>query len=208
MTRPRKELEQLTQNVERAHSEWSARQVERELEALAPVIYGNWKNETPNFAARLRQVQRWRKGYRSPPKVRPTSLYRHVWPVGERQRHELEPAYVARPTRLRASHRVFLRNCSPEPVQELRARLAGKEVAYEPSLLPGHFVEVDWSRHEELMKWLLEASDHSTRPFKLLVEFATDRGTRSGRFEGELELDSTDGWRAFVASDGSRKEIE
>jgi len=86
--------------------------------------------------------------------------------------------------------------------------LAGREVAYEPSLLPGHFVEVDWFRDEDIRKWLLESGDHATRPCKLSVEFATDRGTRSGRFDGELELDSTDGWRAFVAIDGSRKEVE
>jgi len=208
VTRPRKELEQLTQEVERTHPDWSARRVERELEALAPVVYGHWKDETPNLEARLRQVQRWRKGFRSPPRPRAPSLYRHIWPVGERQRQELDPTYVARPTRLRASHRVFLRNCSSDPIQELRARLAGREVAYEPSLLPGHFVEVDWFRDEDILKWLLESGDHATRPCKLSVEFATDRGTRSGRFDGELELDSTDGWRAFVAIDGSRKEVE
>ncbi|MCI4365050.1 MAG: hypothetical protein L3K10_03175 [Thermoplasmata archaeon] len=208
MSRPRTELERLTQNVERVHPDWLARQVERELEALAPVVYGHWKDETPSLEARLRQVQRWRKGFRSPPRPRASPLYRHIWPVGERQRQELDPQYIARPTRLKASHRVFLRNCSPDSVQELRARLAGEEVAYEPSLLPGHFVEVDWSRHEELLRWLLESSDHATRRCKLSVEFATDRGTRSGRFDGELDLDSTDGWQAFVASDGSRKEIE
>jgi len=206
--RPKQELEQLVHQVERQHPDWSSRAVEHELEALAPVVYGHWKDETPNLEARLRQVQRWRKGFRSPPRPRAPSLYRHIWPVGERQRQELDPTYMARPTRLRASHRIFLRNCSSDPVQELRARLAGREVAYEPSLLPGRFVEVDWSRHEELRKWLLESGDHATRPCKLSVEFATDRGTRSGRFDGELELDSTDGWRAFVASDGSRKEIE
>jgi hypothetical protein len=208
VTRPRKELEQLTQGVERAHSDWSARRVERELEALAPVVYGHWKDETPSLEARLRQVQRWRKGFRSPPRPRAPSLYRHIWPVGERQRQELDPKYVARPTRLRASHRIFLRNCSSDPIQELRARLAGREVAYEPSLLPGQFVEVDWSRLEELLKWLLESGEHAMRSCKLSVEFATNRGTRTGRFDGELELDSTDGWRTFVASDGSGKEIQ
>jgi hypothetical protein len=208
VTRPRKELEQFTQDVERVHPDWSARQVERELEALAPVVYGHWKDETPNLEARLRQVQRWRKGFRSPPRPRATSLFRHIWPVGERQRQELDPTYVARPTRLKASHRVFLRNCSSDPIQELRARLAGREAAYEPSLLPGHFVEVGWSLDEDLQRWLLESTDHAIRSCKLSVEFATDRGTRSGRFDGELELDSTDGWRAFIARDGSRKEIE
>jgi hypothetical protein len=208
LKRPKEELEQLAQDVDREHPDWLSRDVERELEALAPVVYGHWKDRTPILRARLRQIQRWRKGYRNPPKAAAPALYRYVWPVGERQREALEPGFVARPTRLRASHRVFLYNCSAEPIREVRVRLTGKEAAYEPVIPPGKFTEVDWYRDEAIQQALASSGEHAQLRYPLKVEFAVEKGRRKGRLEGVLELDASDGWVTFVASDGSKRDLE
>lgn len=208
MVRSRDQLEELVQKVDRQHPEWLARAVERELESLAPVVYGQWKDETPSLGARLRQVQRWRKGYRNPPKPAAAPLYRYLWPVGERQRQEIDSGFVARPTRLRATHRVFLYNCSTEPLREVRVKLAGKEAAYEPVIPNGRFAEVDWYRDATIHEALSASIEHARLRYPLSVEFAVDKGRRTGRLEGELEMDASDGWVAFKASDGSRRDLE
>lgn len=194
--------------VDRQHPDWPARAIERELESRAPVEYGHWKDDTPTLAARLRQVQRWRKGYRSPPKPPAPSLYRYVWPVGERQRQELEPTFVARPTRVKASHRLFLYNCSAEPIREVHVKLAGKAAAYEPVIPSGKFAEIDWYKDEAIHRDLIAGTDHGHLRYPLLVQFAVDKGRRSGRLEGELVLDASDGWVGFTAHDGSARDLE
>jgi hypothetical protein len=208
LTKIRDQLETLVQQVERQHPDWPARSIERELEALAPVVYGQWKEDTPGLHARLRQVQRWRKGYRNPPKPAAASLYRYLWPVGERQRQEIDPGFVARSTRLRASHRVFLHNCSGEEIREVHIRLDGKEAAYEPVVPNGKFAEVDWYRDEAIQRALVSSNDHARLRYPMAAEFAVDKGRRKGRLEGELLLDASDGWVAFVARDGSQRDLE
>lgn len=208
MTRGRDELERLVQVVDRDHPDWTARAIERELEARAPVVYGHWKDDTASLEARLRQVQRWRKGYRNPPKPPAPSQYRYLWPVGEKQRQAVEPGFVARPSQVRATHRVFLYNCSGEPLREVRARLAGKVAAYEPVIAGGRCAEIDWYRDESIHRDLLASSEHARLRYPLTVEFAVDKGRKSGRLSGELVLDASDGWVSFDAGDGSGRDLE
>jgi hypothetical protein len=206
--RPKRQLEQLTQQVDRAHDDWTARQIEAELERLAPVTYGSWKDDTPNSEARLRQIQRWRTGFRSPPKPLARLAFRHVWPVGERQRAALEPGFPGPVRSVRATHGLFLQNCSEETVRELRGSLGGRELVYQPALLPGRFVEIPWTRHEEFLARLLATEPHEALRLPLRVEFAVVRGTRRARLSGELMLDPEDGWTSFTSEDGASTDLE
>jgi hypothetical protein len=205
--REREELERHVQRLERLSPARTARQLEAELRILAPVAYGNWADDTPELAARLRQVQRWRRG--SSGTTRPAGrqeLY-HVWPAGEAQRHEIDPAFPLRRPRAPASHRLFLRNCSEETLHEVGVTLAGRAVGYEPALAPGGFTEVHWVRNEAIRAAALEAPAHERLRHPLRVDYAYARGTKRGRFEGVLLLDAMDGWTEFTAKDGEAKEI-
>jgi hypothetical protein len=206
--RPKRQLEELTQRVDRAHDDWTARRVEAELERLAPVTYGTWKDTTPNLEARLRQVQRWRTGFRSPPKPRARLAFRPLWPVGERQRAAVESAFPAPVRPVRATHALFLQNSSDETLREVRGSLGGRELLYQPALLPGRFVEVPWTRHEEFLAQLLAADGETPLRLPLRVEFAVDRGTRRARLSGELMLDPEDGWTSFACEDGTSTDLE
>jgi hypothetical protein len=205
--RPREELEQFVQLVGRKHPVWTARLIEKELESLAPVLYANWRDETPDPRARLRQVQRWRKGDRSPHRPVATNLFRYVWIVGERQRQELEPEFSGRPTQLRASQRLFIHNCSTKVIQEVHVHLKGKEVAYEPAVQPGKFAEIGWFRNETIRSDLLAAVSHDRIPYSLTVEFAIDEGRRRGNLSGTAVLDASDGWVSFSSSDGQAGDL-
>ena len=210
MTRAeRAELERLVLALERQHSSWSASQVEGELAQRAPVAYGNWKEDTPNVRARLRQIQRWRTGFRGGGQSSRTRLsYAFVWPMGERQRQVLEPSYPARATSPKASRRIFLYNCSGEIVRELRAKLGDVEVAYEPAVKSGAFAELHWTRNPTVRDGLLGATDHQLLHHPLQVEFAVSDGRKRASLKGILSLDATDGWTAFRSSDRTEKEIE
>ncbi|MCI4351500.1 MAG: hypothetical protein L3K15_08325 [Thermoplasmata archaeon] len=206
--RPRLQLERLVQQLERDHPEWNARRFEAELEVLAPVVYGGWKDDTPESESRLRQVQRWRSGFRSPGLPTVHLPFRYLWPVGERQRHALEPGFDPGRARPRASHRVFLQNVSDEIVREVRARLGGKDVSYEPALAPKSFAMVRWTGNPDVRAAAIASGPHVRLPFPFRVEFAVAKGTRRASLDGELVLDSDDGWVSFVSSDGQSKEIE
>jgi len=205
----RAELERLVLVLERQHPDWSAREIELELAQRAPASHGNWTSDTPNLRTRLRQVQRWRTGARGRagrPRTQPA--YTYLWPMGEKQRQAVEPSFPARATSLRASHRLFLRNCSSETVRELRAKLGRTDVDYEPALPPGGFTELHWTRNPAIRDGLLAAADHQILLHPLEVEFAVSNGTKRALLKGELSLDATDGWTSFRASDQSAKEIE
>jgi len=210
MTRAeRAELERLVFTLERQNPDWSASRVEQELAERAPVAYGNWKLDTPNLRARLRQIQRWRTGFKGGGRPARAQLsYTFLWPMGEKQRQALEPSYPARASSRRASHRIFLYNCSGETVRELRAKLGRVEVAYEPALNPGAFTEIHWTRDATVRDSLLAATDHQTLVQPLDVEFAVSNGTKRAVLKGNLSLDATDGWTSFRASDQTEKEIE
>ncbi|MCI4350707.1 MAG: hypothetical protein L3K15_04265 [Thermoplasmata archaeon] len=207
-TRPRDELIRRVQSLDRAHPDWDSPRIEKELETLVPVLYGNWKDDTPNPASRSRQIQRWRGagGVRTLTRgAKP--LYHRIWPIGERQRQALQPSFTARPTRFRASHRVFLHNCSTETLREIRVRLGTKDVGFEPALTPGSFAEVAWYKNDEVRSASLDAPAHAELRFALGVEFAITQGTRRARLDGELIADSSDGWTAFRSAAGGEREI-
>lgn len=210
MTRAeRAELERLVLTLERQHPDWSASEIEVELSQRAPVAHGNWRSDTPNLRARLRQVQRWRTGSTAGGRPLKTKLsYTFLWPMGERQRQALEPSYPARERSRRASHRLFLYNCSTETVRELRAKMGAVEVAYDPALSAGAFTEIHWTREPTIRSNLLAAKDHQMLQHALAVEFAVSNGTKRAILKGTLSLDATDGWTAFRGSDGTEKEIE
>jgi hypothetical protein len=205
----RAELERLVQVLERKHPEWSASRIEAELEILAPVDYGYWKDNTPVPRARHRQVQRWRTGDKGT--VRRSSVrppFQYVWPVGERQRHALDPEFQPRATGLRASHRIFVHNCSEETLREVRVRLGDREVAYEPAMEPGKLTEIHWVKNDAIRAAALAAVGHERIPHDLQVEFAFSKGLKIGHLEGELTMDATEGWTSFTSGGGVAKEIE
>jgi hypothetical protein len=175
----RAELERIVMAIERQHSDWSAAEIERELAHRAAVSYGNWKDDTPNLRARLRQIQRWRTGARGAgPRPRAQLAYTFLWPMGEKQRQGVEPSFPARASLRRASHRIFLYNCSAETLRELRAKVGRVEVAYDPALAPKGFAEVHWTRNPAVREGLLAAKDHQILQPPLEVEFAVANGTK------------------------------
>lgn len=210
MTRAeRTELERLVQLLDRQYSGWSASEIEAELARRAPVAYGNWKDDTPAARSRLRQVQRWRRGETGAARRRRSRPpYAFVWPVGERQRQSLETTFPARPLAPRASHRLFVYNCSSETVRELRVQLDGVRVTYEPALRVGGFAEIHWTRNHAIRDALLAATEHQISLHPLEVEFAVSNGAKRAFLKGVLRLDSTDGWNSFRSDDRTEREIE
>ena len=203
-----REIEHQVQEVDRQHPDWSARQVELELESVAPIAYGDWREGTPNLASRLRQVQRWRRGGQGGAGPTAHPLFPYLWPMGEQQRQGLEPEFKAHPTIARGSNRLFLYNCSPEAVRDVRVRLDGHELSYEPAVPSGRFAEIHWRRSESVRESAIRGAGGPVRRHRLSVEFVMSKGTRRGRLDGELELDSENGWVGFSSRDGRRKEIE
>ncbi len=51
-----REPERLVQTLERTHPDWRSSEIEFELRSRGAVAYGNWKDDTPNLRARLRQI--------------------------------------------------------------------------------------------------------------------------------------------------------
>jgi hypothetical protein len=205
----REELEQRTQDIDRERPEWNARDIEEELASRASVAYGAWVEETPELTSRLRAVQRWRgAGARGLEAKRAQLLFPYAWPLGERQRAELEPAYTpsSRPTS--GSWRLFLYNCGPDVLRELRIQLDESDVGYSPFLGTGRFAEVKWQAVEPIKRRLLESAPDPFSSHALAVEFVLAKGTRRGTLQGTLQLDSRQGWVGFDAGDGRVKEIE
>ena len=197
------------QALERDDSKRSAAAVEKALVERAPIAYGEWKEETPNLRSRLRAVQRWRSGSRG----RGGSsghphLFPYLWPVGERQRKEVEPEFGTSSAMASGSWRIFLYNCSPEVVRDVRMSLDHVEIDYAPSILVGRFVEIHWQRIEGIRSAFLsqDADRLSRHPFE--ADFVIARGTRQARIGGDLTLDTTQGWVHFGSQDGRKRELE
>jgi hypothetical protein len=204
----RRELELVVQRLHRAHPDWTGPAIEAELATLAAVAYGNWKDDTPLPRSRARQIQRWRRGESSGRRVVDKPQFTELWPLGENQRHAFESSFPPAPSHRGASHRLFLRNCSPRALRELHIRLGALEIGYEPELPAGGFCEVVWTRDPAVRSALLAAGDHEQLPWELRVEFATAEGARRGRLRGTLLLDGTSGWRSFRTADGTERSIE
>ena len=204
----REELEQVVQSLEREHGEWTAAEVEEELARRAPLAYGSWVDETPQLRSRLRAVQRWRVGSRGRAAgVGVRHLFPYVWPVGERQRKEMEPTFSTSGLRASGSWRLFLYNCSPEVVRDVRVFLDQTEIDYAPSVLEGRFAEIHWQKLDSIRALTLsegsEASDHPLR-----AEFVIARGTRQATVDGALTLDTRQGWVHFRSRDGRNRDLE
>jgi hypothetical protein len=205
----RQELEHRVQELDRQHPEWNARELERELAERASVAYGEWSAETPEIGSRLRAVQRWRgAGERGLEAKKAALLFPHAWPVGERQRSELEPAFSPSTRPATGSWRLFLYNCSPDVLHEIRMRLDSTDVGYAPFLGVGRFTELRWQSVDAIKRILLGGAGDPRSRHRFSVEFVLARGTRRGSLEGALELDAGQGWVGFDAGDGRWKEIE
>ncbi len=205
----RQELERLVLGLERRNPKQSAAEIERAIAEESPVLYGEWRAETEQLRSRLRAVQRWRIGARGRDAGRGTvHLFPYVWPVGDRQRQELDPAWSVPNRLVTGSWRLFLYNCAPEVVRDARIRLDGEEIDYAPSILVGRFAEIHWQRVEGLRSaTLLEGSEGASQ-HGLEAEFVIARGTRQARIAGELSLEPGQGWTFFASRDGRRREIE
>ncbi|HZY70526.1 MAG TPA: hypothetical protein VFF67_06080 [Thermoplasmata archaeon] len=204
-----RELEEVVQRVERDHGEWSAVEIERELARLAPVAYSRWKEGTPNLRSRLRSVQRWRAGLRGRgASATARQLFPYVWPVGERQRREIEPAFGGTSPLRSGCWRIFLYNCSAEVVRDVRVFLDNLEIDYAPSILEGKFAEIHWQKHEDVRGRLLDQAPPPLSRHRLRVEFVIARGTRQSAVDGELVLDVSQGWTHFGSRDGRSRDLE
>ncbi|MCI4369215.1 MAG: hypothetical protein L3K09_06610 [Thermoplasmata archaeon] len=179
------------------------------MERRLPVAFGAWKDETPNRRSRLRAVQRWRLGSRGRDQTRGARhLFPYVWPVGERQRKELEPGFPVSPVISSGTWRVFLYNCSPEVIRDVRVTLDGTDLDYAPSLLEGRFAEIHWQKVEAIKAACLSDTGGRLSGHQLSVDFVIARGTRQARVLGELTLDAQQGWLQFDGRDGRRRELE
>ncbi|MGI0132014.1 MAG: hypothetical protein ACREDK_02800 [Thermoplasmata archaeon] len=205
----RQELERHVQSIEREFPKWSAAEIERELSRRSPIGYGNWKDETPLLRSRLRAVQRWRWGSKGRnPGTGARHLFPYLWPIGDRQRKELEPDWLVSPVVASGSWRIFLYNCSPEVVRDVRVHLDRLDLDYSPALLVGRCAEVHWQRIDAIKSVCLSERGPNLTQHLLEVDFVIARGTRQARVEGELSLDTMQGWTYFDSRDGRHRDLE
>jgi hypothetical protein len=205
----REELEGQVQRLERDNPKASAAQIEKELASRAPVAYESWKAETPILRSRLRAVQRWRRGARGRDAGRgAVHLFPYLWPVGERQRKEVDAGFSPSPVVSSGSWRVFLYNCGPEVVRDVRVFIDRHALDYAPSVLTGRFAEIHWQRLDSLKSVALLGNDREPSGHELKVEFVIAKGTRQATLTGELTLHPLQGWIFFSGRDGRSREIE
>jgi hypothetical protein len=205
----RSELEPQVQGLDREHPEWSSSEIERELRVRHPAMYGDWAEETPEVASRRRAVQRWRgSGGRALAARQARAEIPFLWPVGERQRRELDPGYLPSSRLSAGSWRIFLYNCAPETLREIHVALDRVAVGYSPFLLPGRFLEVLWQRVEPIKEATLATPESAPSGHLLRAQFVRSRGTREGRLEGTLQLRTDQGWLVFDGGNGRTKELE
>ena len=205
----REALEQAVQQLEREDPKAPSSALEKELARRQPIAYGAWVEETKNLRSRLRAVQRWRSGARGRDAGKGAQhLFPYVWPIGDRQRKELEPVHTVSPVVASGSWRVFLYNCGPEVVRDVRILLDRTPLDYSPSILTGRFAEVHWQRVDAIRAQCLSEDGGHLSKHLLRVEFVINRGTRQAFIEGELTLHSLQGWVQFDGRDGRAREIE
>jgi hypothetical protein len=205
----REELRHRVEDLHRDHPDWYARQIEAELASRSPVAYGSWVDETKGLAARLRSIQRWRGGgggaFRGP---LTGGTFPFVWPMGERQRQELEPTFQPSRVPRRGSSRLFLYNCGPEVVRDVRISLDGAPIGYAPALPVGRFSEIVWMKVSELRLASLSEGADTPSEHALSVDFVVGKGMHEARLQGTLVLDPSQGWRIFQAGESRSSEIE
>lgn len=205
----REQLEHEVQQLERSHPDASAAELEHEVRSRAPVAYESWKAETPNLRSRLRAVQRWRRGSRGRDAGKgAVHLFPYLWPIGERQRREVDPGFAPSPVVASGSWRIFLYNCGPEVVRDVRVFLDQSPLDYAPSILTGHFTEIHWQRQESVKASTMAMDGSSLSRHELRVEFVIARGTRQSQLVGDLTLHPSQGWVHFAGKDGRSREVE
>lgn len=205
----REQLEHEVQQLERARPGASAAELEAELAVRSPVAYESWKTETPVVRSRLRAVQRWRRGARGRDAGKgAVHLFPYLWPIGERQRREVDPGFAPSPVVASGSWRIFLYNCGPEVVRDVRVFLDRAPLDYAPSILTGHFAEVHWQRQESVKAATMAFDASRPSEHELRVEFVVARGTRQSQLVGTLTLHPSQGWLHFAGRDGRAREVE
>jgi hypothetical protein len=205
----RLELERAVQDLERRLPKASSSELERELERSSPMAYGSWREETPVLRSRLRAVQRWRSGSRGRDAGKSVvHLFPYMWPVGDRQRKEVDTDHVVSTVVSAGSWRLFLYNCGPEVVRDVRVFLDRTSLDYAPSVLTGRFQEIHWQRIDAIKSECMNIDGPRQNRHTLRVEFVINRGTRQARLEGDLLLDTVHGWIQFEGRDGRGREIE
>lgn len=209
MRQEREQLEHEVQQLERARPQASAAELEEELKVRAPVAYESWRAETPVARSRLRAIQRWRRGARGRDAGKgAVHLFPYLWPIGERQRREVDPGFSPSPVVASGSWRIFLYNCGPEVVRDVRVFLDRAPLDYAPSILTGHFTEVHWQRQEAVKAATMLVDGSSPTDHELRVEFVIARGTRQSQLVGQLTLHPSQGWVHFTGHDGRAREVE
>jgi hypothetical protein len=205
----REELERIVQSLERRDPKASSRTLEAALAEQAPVAHGEWAEETPELRSRLRAVQRWRSGARGREAGKAlVHLFPYAWPVGDRQRQELDPGWEV-PTRpSNGSWRLYLYNCAPEVLRDVRVLLDGQEIDYSPSILMGRFAEVHWQRVEAVRGASFDGPGSAASEHELEAMFVIAKGTRQARVAGRITIEPGQGWTFFASRDGRRREIE
>jgi hypothetical protein len=199
----------MVQDLDRDHPEWSAREIAVEIQARSPVAYGEWHEDTRAEGSRLRSIQRWRGTQGKELAARQAqALFPFLWPLGERQRHELEPTYAPSSRLANGSWRLFLYNCGPEVLRELHVALDGQKVGYSPFLVTGKFTELHWQRVGSAKAAAMGTDSGIASPHELDVKFVVAKGTKTAKLAGTLVLHPGQGWVEFDAGDGRKKEIE
>lgn len=205
----REELERQVLLLERQNPSWTAAEVDRELAERAPVAHGVWKEEVPEVRSRHRSIQRWRAGARRSSAGRSARLlFPYLWPVGERQRREVDPTHEVSSVIAAGSWRLFLYNCGTEVARDVRVALDGADLDYAPAILTGRLAEVHWQRVEAIKAFCLRDDGEHLSRHRLRVDFVIAQGTREARLEGVLTLHNLQGWALFESPDGRRREIE
>lgn len=204
----RVELQRRVEDLHRQHPEWQAREIEAQLEALLPVAYGSWAEDTPIEDSRLRAIQRWRGANRwTTGAAVSRTEFPYVWPYGERQRQEVDSAYTPSRVPVLGSWRLFLYNCSPEVVRDVKIRLDGEPAGYSPAILAGKFCEIQWQRIDAIRSITLSGGAAGPSQHTLLAEFVVARGTKEVHFQGSLWLDPVQGWRVFQGNEDRSTEL-
>ncbi len=205
----REELQRQVLLLERQNPKWTSAEIDRELAERAAVAHGAWKEEVPEDRSRYRSIQRWRAGERGSAGGRGArTLFPFLWPVGDRQRREVDPSHEVSPVIATGSWRIFLYNCGTEVTRDVRIALDGNDLDYAPAVLMGRFTEIHWQRVEAIKAYCLRDDGEHLSQHRLQVEFVIAKGTREASLGGVLTLHNLQGWALFEAPDGRRREIE
>lgn len=205
----RQDLEELERQIlllDRQRPDSTAAELDRELAVRVPIAHGAWREEVPADRSRYRSIQRWRSGTRG--RRASGTLFPQLWPVGDRQRREVDPAHAASPLISTGSWRLFLYNCGTEVTRDVRVSLDGMALDYAPAILTGRFAEIHWQRVEAIKAQCLRDDGEHLSEHQLRVDYVVAKGTREANLDGVLTLHNLQGWVEFAGREGRRRELE